>query len=255
VEVRQRGGLEVVVFDLDGVLVDSRGPIAACINDALEALGLVPEPDAALHGWIGHPLRDVFAALLAARGADPALVPELVAAYRERYRTVSIEQTRLFPGVAEAVHALAARLRLAIASSKPEAFSRPILEAVGLAGAFADVLGPPLDETHREDKTVTLGRALAALGVEGRRSGGPWRAAMVGDRRFDVAAAHAHGLAAVGVLWGIGDARELAAAGAHALVATPRDLVRWALGGAPEPERSPHDAQRGAAERSPSSGG
>jgi phosphoglycolate phosphatase len=225
--------LEVVVFDLDGVLVDSRGPIARCINDALAGRGLAPEPEAALHGWIGHPLREVFEALLARRAADPGLAADLIAAYRGRYRTVSVEETRPFPGVAEAVRALAARLRLAVASSKPEVFSRPILEAVGLADAFVQVLGPPLDETHREDKTATLARALAALGVAPGAPGARFRAAMVGDRRFDVAAARAHGVAAVGVLWGIGDERELAAAGAHALVATPGELVRLLLGPGP----------------------
>ena len=56
---------------------------------------------------------------------------------------------------------------------------------------------------------------------------------MVGDRRFDVEGAHAHGLPCIGVLWGIGSEEELRAAGADALVATPGELVDAVLGARP----------------------
>ena len=65
-----------------------------------------------------------------------------------------------------------------------------------------------------EDKATTIARALAALRAE--------RAAMVGDRSFDIVGARAHGLAAVGVTWGIGSAGELATA--DAVVDRPADI-------------------------------
>ena len=71
---------------------------------------------------------------------------------------------------------------------------------MGLRAYFDVVAGPGLD-AHAEAKTETLRAALARLG--------PTRAVMVGDRSFDVLAAHANGLPAIGVTWGIGSAQEL----------------------------------------------
>ena len=93
--------------------------------------------------------------------------------------------------------------------------AEPLLVALGLREHFAVVAGPSLD-ARAEDKSVTLGRPLASLAAG--------RSRMVGDRRYDVAAAHAHGLAAVGVTWGIGDEAELRAAGAEVIVHSPREL-------------------------------
>ncbi len=76
---------------------------------------------------------------------------------------------------------------------------------------------PVLDLARRaEDKTETLGRALHELG--------PTRAVMVGDRSFDIVAAHAHGLPAIGVTWGIGTHKELHDAGAERIIGHPDDL-------------------------------
>lgn len=213
-------GLEVVVFDLDGVLVDSRRPIAACLNAALVDHGLAAEPEGRLHRFIGPPLRDAFLSLLAARGADPELAPACVARYRHHYREASLSGTTLFPGVPELLDELArSGRRLAVATSKPEAFARPILAALGLAPRLACIVGPPLERTHEEDKSATLGRALAALGH-------PRRAAMVGDRDVDMHAARRHGCLAVGALWGIGSAEELRRAGAHRMAEDPPALAR-----------------------------
>ncbi len=223
--------VELIVFDLDGVLVDSREPIARCMNHALRALDLAPEPEERLQRFIGASLHEVFSMLLAARGADPALAGACIARYRERYTRVSVAEARSFPGVVEAVRALGRERRLAVATSKPLAFAGPILEALGLASAFAHVAGPPLADTHLEDKAGTLARALAALGAPAEGAGPPAAAAMVGDRHFDVRAGRRLGLATVGVTWGIGDAEELLGAGADALVHDAGELVALFRGG------------------------
>src|SRR6185312_4893158 len=88
-------------------------------------------------------------------------------------------------------------------------------EAMGLRAHFDVVAGPDLS-ARAEDKTETLGRALHTLG--------PTRAVMVGDRSFDVSAAHAHGLPAIGVTWGIGTPGELHDAGAERTIDRPDEL-------------------------------
>jgi len=101
-------------------------------------------------------------------------------------------------------------------------FAGPILESLGLDVHFEAIVGAPLDGTHHEDKTATVGRALRVLGLEPPDC----RAAMVGDRHFDMIAGRAHGLTTIGAVWGIGGAAELEKAGADHLAATPSDLLQ-----------------------------
>ena len=200
-----------VLFDLDGVLIDSRAAITGCMNHALAAVGHPARDPAELHRYIGPPLLESFAELAGAERADACL-----AAYRERYATASLEETTLVPGIAAVVADLADTRLLAVATSKPAAFARPLVDHLGLAPYFGAVVGPELDATE-EVKTVTVARALAAIGDPA--------APLVGDRSHDVVAALANGIECVGVLWGIGDEAELRAAGAARIVREPGGLA------------------------------
>jgi phosphoglycolate phosphatase len=205
---------EAVLFDLDGVLLDSRTAIANCIEHALRAHAVPVPSRAELEGLIGPPLIAAFAELA---GAERARA--LMASYRERYLTTFLEETTVVPGAREALAAVAARVPCALATTKPHAFAVPLCERLGLAPYLQAIAGPDLDAPE-EVKAVTIVRALAALGLEPGAD-----ATMVGDRRHDAEAAHANGLRCVGVLWGIGDEAELRAAGADPIVADPADLV------------------------------
>jgi phosphoglycolate phosphatase len=206
-----------VIFDLDGVLADSRVPFARCVNAALVEAGFPPRPEAQLHQFIGPPLHGTFAELT----GDDTLVQAWVDAYRARYRSHSALETTVMDGMTDAIATLAERMPLAVATSKPRALTEPLLEAMGLRAHFATVEGPAL-EAEAEPKAETIRRALLGL---------PPGAApvMVGDRRFDVEGAHAHGLPCIGVLWGIGSEQELRAAAADAIVATPAQLLETIL--------------------------
>jgi len=218
--------IPAVCFDLDGVLVDSRIAIPRSINFALECQGLAPRPEESLHRWIGPPLLHAFREILESERADLGLAEACVGSYRERYRATCLEETILMPGIDGTVRRLAERHTLAVVTSKPEPFARPILEKLGIADCFLEIVGPPLDSARSEGKTRTLERALEALGIESRFSGAPAPAAMVGDRHFDVTAGRAMGLATVGVSWGIGSVSELRGAGADHIVDSPEALVR-----------------------------
>ena len=201
-----------VIFDLDGVLVDSRAAIAGCMNHALTVIGRPTHPEADLHIYIGPPISHSFGELLG-RPPEHAEVAAMMAAYRERYATVSLTATTVEAGIPEALDILSQDHRLAVATSKPTAFAEPLLDAVGLSAYFDVIAGPGLDE-HAEPKTETVRAALARLG--------PTRAVMVGDRSFDVIGAHANGLPAIGVTWGIGTPHELR--DAERLIDAPAEL-------------------------------
>lgn len=205
--------MSAVAFDLDGCLVESRHAIPPSMRVAFESLGLAVPADDELHALIGPPLTLGVASLLAARGEDPTLAPEVVRTYRADYREHMLERTPLMPGVDAVVRALAASRPVCVVTSKPAALATPIVEHLGLLDLLAFVEGPSL-EAENESKVVTLRRALDRLPSIG------W---IVGDRHHDVDAGRANGVRTVGVLWGMGDADELA--GADAIVDSPYELL------------------------------
>lgn len=208
----------VILFDLDGCLLDSTEPIGRCLDAALVDHDLDPIAPGDLAHRVGPPLQTMLATLLAERDAPLDLVDPLVESYRDRYRTVSIELARAYDGIPEALQALAGDERLGVCTSKPARWAVPILEHLGLAPLFAEIAGPGL--TEAEPKSVTMAGVLDRLGPVD-----PAASVMIGDRHHDVDAARHHGLRSIGVTWGFGDRAELLDAGADAVVDHPSELI------------------------------
>lgn len=206
-------GHDSVLFDLDGVLVDSRVAFARCVGAALASLGLTAPPDAELHQYLGPPLHETFGVLVPRRSQ----VQPCVDAYRARYRAIAARETRVFPGIERMLDGLAGKVPLVVATSKPHALAEPLLQALALRRFFLAVVGPKLD-AQDESKTTTVARALGELPVGARPI-------MVGDRKYDIAAARHHGLPSIGVLWGIGTEHELRRAGADTVAHDPETLA------------------------------
>jgi phosphoglycolate phosphatase len=204
----------LVLFDMDGTLVDSTPGIWASIRVAAAELGL-PEPTPGqLRSMVGPPLEDGFAG---AFGLRPGDVARAVAAYRAHYTAGAMFDAHVYPGIPELLAGLRAEgMTLAVATSKPEPFAVQILEHVGLLGEFAGVHGATLDGAVRH-KDQVVGAALAAH-PDGERP------VLVGDRSHDVLGARAHGLPCIGAGWGPALPGELAAAGAAAVVVTPAEV-------------------------------
>lgn len=203
-----------ILFDLDGVLVDSRAAISGCISHALTEQGLPDQQFELLERFIGPPLTLAFAELTG-HPQDSELVLACLASYRDRYRDISLRETTVFPGIPETLARLSAHHRLAIATSKPFAFAEPLLTTLDLRSRFEHLAAPDLD-AHREDKQATIRSALSVLETT--------CAVMVGDRSFDILGAHACGIPAVGVSWGVGSTQELTGAGADIIVDAPHEL-------------------------------
>lgn len=208
--------MPAVLFDLDGVLVDSRAAITGCLDHALSENGFPRRGPQILERFIGPPLSEAFCKLIGSNESDP-MIRACIASYRKRYAVDSIEKTKVIPGIVGALEDLQTGHRLAVATSKPLAFAEPLIGHLGIRPYFSAVIGPGLNP-QGGDKAAIIGKALSVLGT-------PETAVMVGDRLHDVLGAHANGIPCIGVGWGIGSRRELLQAGADRLVERPAELA------------------------------
>jgi phosphoglycolate phosphatase len=204
----------LVVFDLDGTLVDSLDDLHASVNHALRELGLPPRSREEVHGFVGEGVR-----LLLARAVAPHdhLLEPALAAWRPHYEAHCLDRTRPYPGV-EALLASAGRT-LAVNTNKPGALARRILGGLGLLPRFAAVVGG--DEAPRKPDPTGLLEIRARVGAT------PDATVFVGDSHVDVAVARAAGVPMVAVTWGYGARAELAAAGATTFAESAADLARF----------------------------
>lgn len=201
--------MDLIVFDIDGTLVDSRAMILAAMTRAWAAEGLTPPPDAATLAIVGLSLPVAMARL--APDLPAARCDRLVAAYRAAF--AGLRQgghAPLFPGVQAVLATLSARpgTVLGVATGKSRRGLVPLLAAHGLDGRFATV--QVADDHPSKPDPAMLRAALAETGAR--------RAVMVGDTTFDIAMAQAAGVPAVGVSWGYHAPDDLRAAGAAAVI-------------------------------------
>lgn len=206
---------DTVLFDMDGTLTDSQEGIVKSVSYALERLGRELPPRDTLTAFIGPPLHESFSAIC---GMDEAETERAVCEFRDYFARRGWAENVPYEGMAGFLAALhAAGLRLIVATSKPETSAQKILKHFSLERYFDLICGSRPEDRASADKASVVRAALT-------RAGAPKRAVMVGDRRHDMAGAHANGLEAIGVLYGYGSREELAAAGAEQLAADLNEL-------------------------------
>ena len=213
--------LSNVLFDLDGTLTEPARGITNCYRHALRSLGRPAPPQSDLLKFIGPPMRQNFAAILATDDAE--LVERAVALYREEFARTGLYENEVYAGVREMLAELrAANLRLFVATSKLTEYSVRVLEHFDLAEFFVSVHGAARDGSL-DDKALLVARLLGEEGLD------PSESVMVGDREHDVIAARRNGLRCVGVAYGYGSRAELTAAGADFICASPPEVATLLL--------------------------
>lgn len=218
--------MKLVVFDIDGTLVDSQHEIVQSMNSGLADAGLPEMAPAEILSIVGLSLPVAVARLLPGAGAD--LVERVVGGYRAAFvaSRAAGAVPPLYPGVLECLDALAGRkgVVLGIATGKPARGLAAILAAHGLTQRF--VTRQSADGHPSKPHPAMLESALAETGIAAPR------AAMVGDTVFDMEMARAAGLAGFGVGWGYHPGAELLATGARLVApdcsALTGALLEWA---------------------------
>ena len=191
---------QAILFDLDGTLVDSVPDLAAAVNGVLAELVRPPLGLVQVTSMVGDGTPALVERALAASGAGGTPLRAAHDRFLTLYEADPTRLTRPYAGVPAVLGELAAAgWRLGVCTNKPERATRSILASLDLERFFAVVLGGDSGPTRKPDP----GPLRTALDRLGSAPGG---AAMIGDHRNDVAAAHAAGMPAVFARYGYGAA-------------------------------------------------
>ena len=214
-----------ILWDLDGTLVDS---IELIVAAALNAFACRPGPcpsEAQIRNTIGRPLPTTFGPWL----VDDDDLPFLISKYREYQLEHHDRLTSAYDGIVDAVATLHARGHpMAIVTSKVGFMAERALVHTGLASYMTCVIASDSTAKHKPDPEPVL------VGLE-RLGATPSRTIYVGDSPYDMHAAKAAGVHALGVMWGAFNTETLLDAGADAVLRTPGELVPYVMN---------HDADR-----------
>jgi len=203
--------MALVVFDLDGTLIDSRLDLAESTNEMLGTYGAAALPVDRVAMMVGEGARVLVERALAAAGLHPA-EPDALKRFLEIYGRRLLNHTRPYEGIPEAVAQLRRAHQLAVLTNKPEAPTRRLLEAFGLASFFPRVIGGDSAFARKPDPA-----SMHALMKEhGTTPASTW---LVGDSMIDVRTARNAGVKLCVVLYGFGQMRgELELDGTEAVV-------------------------------------
>ena len=192
--------VRVLIFDLDGTLIDSKLDLALSVNAMLEYMRRAPLPHEEIFGMVGNGapvlIRKALTTGLSSGEITDHEADQGLAYFLSYYRAHMLDNTATYPGVREALWALEDR-PMAVLTNKPVNFSRAILEGLGLARYFKYVYGGNSFEKKKPDPmgVNTLLRDLNSKATE---------AMMVGDSEVDVRTARNAGIWACGVTYGLG---------------------------------------------------
>lgn len=189
-------GHRLLIFDLDGTLIDSVGDLTTAINRLRADFHLAPLPTDTVRRYIGDGVRKLIERALQDHPTD---LEAALKTYRGYYAHHMHDTTALFPGVADGLKKLrAAGWELAVISNKSADFCRPLLTRLGVAELFCCVLG--------EGDTAHLKPAPEPLLEVMRRAGAtPTDTWMIGDHHTDLEAARRAGVHSVFVTYGLGE--------------------------------------------------
>jgi len=190
----------VILFDLDGTLIDSTEAILKCFDDSFKHFDLPTPDEEKIKALIGHPLDYMYAHL----GVDKERVWDFVDIYKQHYRKRSKSMTTFLPQAVEAIELAATFARLGIVTTKTGEYSRILLEHMGVMDYFEVLIGRE-DVTHPKPHPEPILKALHQMDVS-YHDRDIW---MIGDTCMDMLSARDAGIDAIGVLSGYGSEEAL----------------------------------------------
>ena len=191
----------VLLFDLDGTLVDSAPDLALAVNKTLLDLGKTEFDQHTIHHWVGNGAKVLIERALSGSAEidpqlDPALSQDALAIFLAHYQQCLCVESRLYDDVKEGLLSLKnAGFRLAIITNKPAIFIEPILIGLGINNVFELLIGGD-SLPERKPHPAPLHYALEQLKVSAEQC------VMIGDSKNDILAAKAANIDSVGLTYG-----------------------------------------------------
>lgn len=187
---------DLLIFDLDGTLIDSKLDLAFAVNATRANAGMEPIPHEAIYSYVGNGAPRLIRSSLGPGATERQAEEGLLFFYRY-YRDHMLDNTYLYPGVREGLDRLVQTgSQLAVLTNKPVRFSGEIIDRLGLSPLFKRVYGGNSFDTKKPD-SHGLELLLTELDVPKER------ALMVGDSSVDVLTAKNAGVASCGVTYGL----------------------------------------------------
>ncbi len=216
-------GIRVLVFDLDGTLIDSSHDLAGAVNVARERMGLGPLSHAQVMTFIGNGARELVRRGISCESgaATDVQIDRALGFFREHYAKHLLDQTKPYSGVREALDFFSHRTTgpprtLAVLTNKPLRFTQPILEGLGLTSYFRYIYGEDSFPAKKPDP-------VGLLSILRDTAAAPHEAMLIGDSEIDVRTARNAGVWACGVSYGL-SSEQLAACSPDLLLDNLLDL-------------------------------
>jgi len=205
--------MKLVLFDMDGTLIDPKLGFVRCINYALKALDQPPVSESELEQYIGPPLDYAFKNIVPDHTEQ--FITQCIAKYRERYIDLGWQENHLYPGIDKVIQTLHQQnYKLAICTSRRQDLAQKIIDHYDYNVIFSEVFGA--------DIGIKKSSMVKTLIEQGRFTSDSW---LIGDRRFDISAAKLNGLRSIAVLWGYGSMQELQEHEPDFFVSKPHEIV------------------------------
>lgn len=206
---------DLIIFDLDGTLVDSKLDIAHSVNWVLTDLGLTPLPFAKIYQHVGFGVRDLIEHVVGREHADR--FDKAMALLDRYYSTHLLDHTALFPGIEEVLESLAGR-KLAVISNKPQKHVDAAIRGLGLSGLFGVVFGREAVTRPKPDREA-IDTTIDRLAADRART------VMIGDTDIDITAGKRAGITTIGCLFGFGTEQNVRAAKPDFIISDAHELV------------------------------
>jgi len=188
----------MICLDLDGTLEDSRRDMISAVHRVREALGLPRRTDEAILPWVNKGMDQLYRSCFDDYlQGDGTRMEEVRARYEADYLENVACETKLYPGVADAVKRLSFISPLIVVTNKPERISRRLLDLLGIGEFFADIIGGDSCAVTKPDPSVMKEAALRCGFIP--ETG---RAVMIGDTAADIKMGRAFGAATIWCAWG-----------------------------------------------------
>ena len=209
----------LLIFDLDGTLIDSAQDLAVAMNATRGHAGMPPLDPQLIYSYVGNG-----ASVLVRRALGPDASEETIGGalqfFLRFYREHALEHTKLYPGIREALDKLRPNHTLAVLTNKPQRISNDILISLRVARHFTRIYG---GDSFRAKKPDAIGITTLLRDTKHKSEA----AAMIGDSSVDIETARNAGVLACGVTWGF-QPHSMTAAAPDIILREPSQLLDWA---------------------------